>query len=69
MVQKESHQPKPEVVGQYTKGWASRVINNLLTEFEAGEATLPDGFVMKGVNIIKRDNGQVVVGFVFAQEA
>lgn len=68
MVQKESHNPSPVVAGQYSRAWASRVINALLTDFEAGESTLPDGFVMKGVNMVKRENGTVIVGFVFAKE-
>lgn len=56
-----------EVVGQYIR-WANRVINALVVDFRAGENVIPENYRMQGVNIVRRENGMVSVGFVFAKE-
>ena len=52
----------------FASGWASRVINALLTDFETGKVTLPQEYIMKGINMVEKDDGTFVVGFVFAKE-
>ena len=68
---KESRQPQQEprqVIGSYTQAWSSRVINTLLREFEAGQATMPKGFRMKVINMIDKGDGSFIVGFVITKE-
>lgn len=50
------------------RSWASNVIAALLCDFESGKASLPPEVVMKGINMVEKDNGTFVVGFVFARE-
>ena len=50
------------------RSWASNVIAALLCDFESGKANLPPEVVMKGINMVEKDNGTFVVGFVFAKE-
>ena len=52
----------------FTSGWASRVINALLTDFENGKISLPTDYLMRGINMTEKDDGTFVVGFVFAKE-
>ena len=56
------------VMEDLSRSWASRVITALLCDFESGKANLPPDVVMKGVNMVEKDNGTFVVGFVFAKE-
>lgn len=58
-----------QALGSYTEAWSSRVINTLLTEFEAGNEILPKGFSMKGVNMVDQGDDTFVVGFVVKREA
>lgn len=58
-----------QVIGSYTEAWSSRVINALLTEFEAGNATMPKGFRMKGINMVDKGDDTFIVGFVVTKEA
>ena len=57
-----------QVLGSYTQAWSSRVINTLLREFEAGQVTMPKGFKIKGINMVERDDGSFIVGFVIRKE-
>lgn len=50
------------------RSWSSRVIAALLSDFEAGKTSLPPDVVLKGVNMVEKDNGLFTVGFVFAKE-
>ena len=57
-----------KAIGTYTEAWSSRVINTLLEEFQNGQALMPVGFRMKGINMMDKGNGSLVVGFVIARE-
>ncbi|MBQ1358400.1 MAG: hypothetical protein IIY63_04225 [Oscillospiraceae bacterium] len=57
-----------KAIEDLSRSWASRVITALLCDFESGRANLPPDVVMKGVNMVEKDNGTFVVGFVFARE-
>jgi len=56
-----------EIVGQYVH-WANRVINALVVDFRQGDAVIPEDFRIQGVNIVRRENGNITVGFVFTKE-
>ncbi len=57
-----------QAIGTYTEAWSSRVINTLLEEFQNGQASMPVGFKMKGINMMDKGNGSLVVGFVIVKE-
>ena len=58
-----------QVFESYAQAWSSRVMNALLTEFEVGNATMPKGFHMKGINLIEHEDGSFIIGFVISKEA
>ena len=57
-----------QAVGSYTEAWSSRVINTLLEEFQNGQNTMPAGFKMKGINMMDKGDGSLVVGFVIVRK-
>ena len=57
-----------QAIGTYTEAWSSRVINSLITEFTTGQSMMPVGFRMKGINMMDKGNGSLVVGFVIVKE-
>lgn len=64
---KESADESREIVGKYVH-WANRVINALVVDFRQGDAVIPEDFRIQGVNIVRRENGNITVGFVFTKE-
>ena len=66
---KENNETEPrQVIGTYTQAWSSRVINALVVDFRQGDAVIPEDFRIQGVNIVRRENGNITVGFVFTKE-
>ena len=57
-----------QAVGSYTEAWSSRVINTLLEEFQNGQSAMPAGFKMKGINMMDKGDGSLVVGFVIVRK-
>lgn len=56
------------VIEQLSRSWTSNVIAALLSDFESGKAALPPEVILKGINMVEKDNGIFTVGFVFAKE-
>ena len=56
------------VMEDLSRSWASRVIAALLSDFETGKTALPPNVILRGVNMVEKDNGSFTVGFVFAKE-
>jgi len=66
---KENSEAEPrQVIGTYTQAWSSRVINTLLAEAENGDLALPKGFRVKGINMVEKEDGTFIVGFVLKKE-
>ena len=60
----DNHEKSKESPRACEEAWASRIINNLLTESKTGQLTIPKGFSLKGINMVDKGNGDFVVGFI-----
>ena len=57
-----------KVFEQLSRTWTSNVIAALLSDFQTGKATLPPDVILRGINMVEKENGTFTVGFVFAKE-
>ena len=57
-----------KVMEDLSRSWTSRVIAALLSDFETGKTALPPNLILRGINMVEKENGQLTVGFVFAKE-
>jgi len=57
-----------QILEDLKRSWASKVISALLMDFQSGKNALPPNVILRGVNMVEKDNGTFTVGFVFAKE-
>ena len=48
--------------------WASVLMNAILVCYEQGNLTMPKGLRLKGVNMVEREDKDIVVGFVITRK-